>query len=148
MQDTVFLSRCEERFQQARRALDETIEQRQAIEAREARLSAEVESWATIISAERERMGLPTDADDEEKNNSKTELIRSFIAARANSGMTPKEIRDAALARGIEAPTSFPYNILSRLKSRREIFERGGRYYPSSECGAEKDPEPLLIENE
>jgi hypothetical protein len=66
-----------------------------------------------------------------EKN--KTLWVQELVDSKGEGGISPREIRQTARNLGIPLTNTFPYVILSKLKSAQKIREAGGRYYPMEE---------------
>ena len=60
----------------------------------------------------------------------KADFVRQFIISR--KGVTPSEIRSAAMKVGISLAGNFPYTLLYKLKAQKEIREENGKYYQVS----------------
>jgi len=64
---------------------------------------------------------------DFEKN--KTVWVKGLVDSSGDTGISPKQIRQIARERRIPLTNTFPYVILSKLKSAQRIKEANGRYY-------------------
>ncbi|MGB0063612.1 MAG: hypothetical protein WBP85_04130 [Terracidiphilus sp.] len=61
-------------------------------------------------------------------------FVREVLKHNAKSGVTPKQIREAAEQQGLTYPNNFPHTTLHkfRTQARPEVRQEGGKYFPVS----------------
>ena len=64
------------------------------------------------------------------KGKAGRKFIREILAAHADIGMTPKEIRQAAEQRQLEVTVNYPYAALHKMRTvSKQVRETEGRYF-------------------
>ena len=59
-------------------------------------------------------------------------FVREVLKRNAKTGVTPKQIREAAEQQGLTYTENFPHTVLHkfRTQAKPEVREEGGRYFP------------------
>lgn len=61
----------------------------------------------------------------------KTSAIRALLVGRRTSGVAPHDIVSALKQRSIKMSANAVFAALSKLKQRKHVTVRGGKYYPA-----------------
>ena len=67
--------------------------------------------------------------DEDEGNNA--DAVRMFIKDRGSRGTRPADLKNFFEATKMKVHKSYAYSVLARLKKRKEITSRNGKYFPT-----------------
>ena len=75
----------------------------------------------------------PHQADEhlDEDEGSNANAVRVFIKDRGSRGTRPADLKDFFEATKMKVHKSYAYSVLARLKKRKEITSRNGKYFPT-----------------
>jgi hypothetical protein len=85
---------------------------------------------------------------ENEDGESNAILVRKFFRDRAARGVRPHDLNRFFEDTGMTVHKNYAYSILARLKRRREITARNGRYFATALLLDRIAPEPIAIEKE
>jgi hypothetical protein len=68
-------------------------------------------------------------SDEDDGNNA--DAVRRFIQVRGSRGTRPADLNKFFEASKMKVHKSYAYSVLARLKKRKEITSRNGKYFPT-----------------
>jgi hypothetical protein len=91
--------------------------------------------WESALKSALEERGegrTEKTAAQEAKGKADRAFVREVLKRNAKTGVTPKQIREAAAQQRLSYSGNFPHTTLHKLKtqSEPEVREEGGRYFP------------------
>jgi hypothetical protein len=148
---TTFLETLKSRLEDAQKRYQEITAKLQALQQQHQTLNQEVFGWQQAVQAETNReqqatvtttpasespathtvgsrtvVSFETQATDGGETNNKTEAIRELLRQHP-TGMTPAQIWNVMKGQIPHRP--YVYSVLKRLKDRKQITERRGKYF-------------------
>jgi hypothetical protein len=147
------IERLKEGFVDAQKRQAEVGERWKAVQAEWNAVSTEVSGYAKVIELETKREleraatlppveGPPTQAEQRiDQDANQTQLVRDALANHPG-GLTPAQVWGAV--KGKVTKRTYVYSILKRLKDRKQVVEKRGKYClpptPKVEEGVEQTP--------
>ena len=139
-----FLDTLKERYTEATKRWEEAQIKLRDVQAQATEAQQEAAAWRIAIEREEARAKKPnvptvvrartTDAMPQQLRNvevsdaqNKTELIKNVVATSGEKGTTPADVWEAVKA--LEVSRNYVYSVLYKLKERKVVTERRGRYY-------------------
>ena len=131
------IERLKEGFAEVQKRQTEIGERWRAVQAEWNAVSAEVTGYAKVIELETKREleqaatlppieGPPTREEHQtEQDSNQTQLVRDALAAHPG-GLTPAQVWGAV--KGKVTRRTYVYSVLKRLKDRKQVTEKRGKY--------------------
>lgn len=93
--------------------------------------------WESALKSALEEKGekgkvIGKKATQQAKGKANRAFVREVLKRNAKTGVTPKQVREAAEQQGLAYSANFPHTILHkfRTQARPEAREEGGKYFP------------------